>query len=153
MTIPATTFSLTDSSTKPFGAETLALVREFSDIAQLEEQLATWDCFAVKPANGRRGNGILVVVSREGADFRLASGKHISRDDLLHHCREITQGTFSMGGTRDLALLEALIEPEVVLHTLAPAGIADIRIILHRELRPIGGRFPRRETDEEPCRR
>jgi alpha-L-glutamate ligase-like protein len=112
--------------------ETLALVREFSDIAQLEEQLATWDGFAVKPANGRRGNGILVVVSREGADFRLASGKHISRDDLLHHCREITQGTFSMGGTRDLALLEALIEPEVVLHTLAPAGIADIRIILHR---------------------
>lgn len=112
--------------------ETLAIAREFSDIAQLEEQLGTWDGFAVKPANGRRGNGILVVVSREGADFRLASGKRISRDDLLHHCREITQGTFSMGGTRDLVLLEALIEPEAVLHTLAPAGIADIRIILHR---------------------
>lgn len=113
-------------------AETLAVAREFSDIAQLPTQLDAWSGFAIKPANGRRGNGIVVVVAREDDGFRLASGKLSSREDLIHHCREITQGSFSINGERDLVLIESLIESDAMLHKIAPHGICDIRVILHQ---------------------
>lgn len=76
------------------------------EIKDLEERLAGMDEFVVKPAQGSGGDGILVVASRSGGRFRLASGEILTIEELRYHVHLILAGVFSLGGQLDKALIE-----------------------------------------------
>lgn len=99
-------------------------VRTFDAIVQDHED------FVVKPAEGSGGDGILVIVGRDGAGFRLANGTVMSADEMRFHINNILAGTFSLGGQPDKALIEYRIRFDPLFKHIAFQGVPDIRIIV-----------------------
>jgi alpha-L-glutamate ligase-like protein len=99
-------------------------VRTFAAIVEGRED------FVVKPAEGSGGDGILVVMGRAGADFRLANGTVMTADEMRFHINNILAGTFSLGGQPDKALIEYRIRFDPVFEGIAFQGVPDIRIIV-----------------------
>lgn len=108
------------------------VVRTQHAINALGERLAGLDGFAIKPAKGAGGKGILVIAGREGALFRRPSGATLSLADLQRHLSNILAGLHSLGGAPDLAIIEDLIAPDPALAEYSFQGVPDIRIILFR---------------------
>lgn len=66
--------------------------------------------FAVKPASGSAGKGIIVISHKVGHDRWVdVSGKEYSSDDLTLHVSDILDGQYSTWGNRHKALVEERI--------------------------------------------
>jgi len=78
--------------------ETYLVVRNPYGTARVEERLAAYDSFVVKPAHGSGGNGVLVVAERDEGRYLKPSGASMSGRDLLHHISNTLGGLFSLGG-------------------------------------------------------
>lgn len=102
------------------------------DLKSLPSLLEGHAGFAIKPAKGSGGKGILVIVDREGDNFLKASGKSITLADIHHHTSNVLSGLFSLGGSPDTAVLETLIHPDPMFKDLSVEGVPDIRIIVYR---------------------
>ncbi len=98
----------------------------------LSERVSGLSGFAVKPAKGAGGKGILVITDRERERFIKASGASLSLPDLARHCSNILAGLYSLSGVPDVALIEDLIEPEPYFNKLSIEGVPDIRVIIFR---------------------
>lgn len=88
--------------------------------------------FAMKPAKGSGGKGILVVVGRKDDDFIKSSGTVIDEDAVARHASNILSGLFSLGGSPDVAVIEDLINPDPMYKDLSIEGVPDIRVIVYR---------------------
>jgi hypothetical protein len=88
--------------------------------------------FALKPASGSQGNGIVLISGLQNDRFRLVDGQVWNYARLREHVREITRGLHSSGDEPDRALFEELIRPDPFSRAIAPEGIADIRVLLVR---------------------
>jgi len=102
------------------------------DVRRLETLLSDETGFAMKPAKGSGGKGILVVTSRREATYVKASGMELSRSDLQRHASNVLSGLFSLGGSPDTAIVEDLIKPDPIYESLSVEGVPDIRIIVYR---------------------
>ena len=124
------------------------VIEHQGDIAVLEEKLAGQNQFAVKPARGAGGSGIILVMDRRGQTFITQSGEVISREDFVQHLSDILSGIYSLGGLEDRAILEALIHPDPVFAAVAYQGVPDIRIVVYRGI-PVMSmvRLPTRASD------
>lgn len=103
--------------------------------------------FALKPASGSQGNGIVLVAGVEDGRFRLVSGESWEYERLRRHVRDITRGLFGTGDEPDRALFEELIRPDQFSRGVAPTGIADVRVLVVRGT-PVAAmlRVPTRES-------
>lgn len=99
-------------------------VRTFDAIVDNHED------FVVKPAEGSGGDGILVVMGRDGENFRLAGGDVMTPTEMRFHVNNILAGTFSLGGQPDKALIEYRIKFDPIFDKIAFRGVPDIRIIV-----------------------
>jgi alpha-L-glutamate ligase-like protein len=106
------------------------VVREQHSIGGIEQQLAELDGFAIKPAMGSGGKGILVVIGRHGDDFIKSSGATIGIDDVRRHMTNILAGLYSLGGAADVAIVEDLISFDDCFSGYSHEGVPDIRIIV-----------------------
>ena len=88
------------------------------DVRILARFLEGHDGFAMKPAKGSGGKGILVISARDEDSFVKTNGVVLSIDDVQRHASNILSGLFSLGGTPDVAVVEELIR-------LDPAPAAD----------------------------
>lgn len=88
--------------------------------------------FAVKPAKGSGGKGILVVTERREDSFVKASGVELDIDEVRRHASNILSGLFSLGGSPDVAVVEDLIRPDPEYSNLSIEGVPDIRAIVYR---------------------
>ena len=86
--------------------------------------------FCIKPAKGSGGKGILVILKTDEKGYQKASGDYVSRDEVIRHISNILAGLFSLGGTADVAVIEALIEFDPVFEGLSHEGVPDIRLIV-----------------------
>jgi alpha-L-glutamate ligase-like protein len=102
------------------------------EIAAIERQLEDLDGFAIKPAKGAGGKGILVIHGREGDQFISSSGKPISLPEIKRHLSNLQAGLYSLAGSPDVAIIEDLIRPVEMLERLSYAGVPDIRIIIFK---------------------
>lgn len=109
-----------------------AAIRRQHEIRNLGRHLADLDGFAVKPARGSGGKGILVVTGRRENRFLLASGRELDQDDLARHLSNIIAGLYSLAGTPDTAVVEDLIQLDPRFANYSFQGIPDIRIIVFR---------------------
>jgi alpha-L-glutamate ligase-like protein len=94
--------------------------------------LAPHDGFAVKPAKGSGGKGILVVASQRGELFIKPNGQELLIDDVRRHISNVLSGLFSLGGAPDVAIVEELVRPDPLYENLSVEGVPDIRIIVYR---------------------
>jgi alpha-L-glutamate ligase-like protein len=128
--------------------ETLATVSHMGELRGLEERLASHDAFALKPARGAQGNGILVVTGRDGDDWRKPDGRAVRLDDVLYRVSEILSGLFSLAGQPDRALFEECLTVHPLLERISYGGVPDLRVIVYRGM-PLMAmmRLPTRRSD------
>lgn len=99
-------------------------------VADIDKKLAKFDSFVMKPSRGSGGRGVLVIKGRRGDKFIKASGMVISAKDVERHAREILGGLFSLGGSRDVAMVEACISSHASLSQISYQGAPDVRVIM-----------------------
>jgi len=108
------------------------VINYHGDIAGFKDILRSLREFAVKPARGTGGGGILLIVDRTAKGFVKSSGEVISQEDLLYHISGIISGIYSLEGLEDRAIIEALIHPHPVFSPVTYQGVPDIRIVVYR---------------------
>lgn len=110
--------------------ELLGVIRTQSGIRELDGMIADHPGFAIKPARGSGGKGILVVDAHENDRFRKASGRWISRERVVRYLSNLLSGLYTLGGRPDVAVIEALIQPEERVIGFSHEGVPDIRIVV-----------------------
>lgn len=88
--------------------------------------------FVIKPNSGTVGSGIIIFygkVKRELAWIR-PSGKTMNKYDQILHMENILEGRYSMGGRRDVVIIEERINNHPELKKYSYKGVPDIRIIV-----------------------
>lgn len=111
------------------------VIRTEHDIKRLAELVRDTQDFAIKPAHGSGGDGIMIVAGRnpraQGV-YRLADGSVIGEAEIGFHLSNILGGQFSLGGYRDVALLEYCIKVDPIFAEHCYQGVPDIRVIVLR---------------------
>jgi alpha-L-glutamate ligase-like protein len=118
------------------------------DIDLLAREVERRPEFALKPARGAGGEGVVVIAGRTHDRLLKASGGQLRLGDLLAHAADIIAGAFSLSQARDEAILEHRLAPEPVLAGYSPGGIPDVRVLLVRGV-PVMAmlRLPTRASD------
>lgn len=102
------------------------------EVELIEEKLKAHDCFAIKPAKGSGGKGILVIIGRRGDDFIKASGSVITIGDIKRHMSNALAGLYSLAGKPDKVIVEDLIKFDDYFKDYSYEGVPDIRVIIFR---------------------
>lgn len=92
--------------------------------------LEPYQDFVVKPAQGAGGDGILVIQATHNGRYIKTNGLAVNTQQMQHHCSNILAGLFSLGGHRDVVLVEERIRPSTVFEQIAYQGVPDIRVIV-----------------------
>ena len=128
--------------------ELYACFRYSGEIRHARERLDKYESFVVKPANGSRGNGILVIKGRVGDNLRLANHRLLTWDDLKFHMQNTLSGIYSLGGQDDQVIVEYCVEFDRVFEGITHLGVPDIRLIAYKGV-PVMGmlRLPTSESE------
>jgi len=110
----------------------LAVLRNQIDVKNLKQYLPKGQGFAIKPAKGSGGKGILVIKKAEEGRFQKASGVWISKQQVERHLSNLISGLYSLGGNPDVAIIETLIQSAPEFNDFTFEGVPDIRIIVYR---------------------
>jgi alpha-L-glutamate ligase-like protein len=108
------------------------VVDQYGDVAGFQEALRDIRQFAVKPARGSGGSGIVLIRDRTERGYITQSGELISPQNLFYHITDILSGIYSLSGLEDRAILEALIHPDPVFDEINYQGVPDVRIVVYR---------------------
>ena len=108
----------------------LGVVSHYHELRNIAEMLAPHETFVLKPARGSQGNGIVVVIGREGPVYRRPNGTTIGIDELRQHVSSILSGVFSLRGDWDNCLIEELVIVHPEFASIVPRGVPDIRVIV-----------------------
>lgn len=119
----------------------------FYELRNLERDLDPLHDFVIKPAQGSGGNGIIVIVGRNGRDWVGISGKVYTAYDLQKHITDIIFGVYSFD-LGDRAIIESRITQHPAMEELSPLGLADVRVIMCDDS-PVMSmtRIPTRQSD------
>lgn len=107
-------------------------VREQFRVKKIGERLRSLTGFAVKPAKGSGGKGILVIQEHGEGLYVKSSGRKLDLEAIKRHVSNILAGLYSLGGTPDVAIVEELIELDERFIGFSYQGIPDIRVIVFR---------------------
>ena len=118
------------------------------EVRRARELLDKYENFVVKPANGSRGNGILVIKGRIGDNLRLANHRMMTWYDLRFHMQNTLSGIYSLGGQDDHVIVEYCVEFDRVFDSITHLGVPDIRLIAYKGV-PVMGmlRLPTSESE------
>jgi len=106
-----------------------AIIETEHQIKQIDQILAPFNDFVIKPAQGSGGDGILVITGRLGNRYRLINGKLLSAQELSYHLSRLLSGAYSLGGHHDYAIIEQRVIVDPVFNNIAYQGVPDVRII------------------------
>ena len=100
------------------------------DVRKLEELLAAYSQFVIKPVKGSGGKGILVISEREHTLYFKPSGDMLSLMEIKRHVSNILSGLHSLGGKPDAVMIESLIKLDPVFTGYSFEGVPDLRVIV-----------------------
>src|SRR5690554_2030801 len=118
-----------------YGITTPALIGTVStqfSVRHIREMLDGHEGFAIKPAKGSGGKGILVIERSAEGVYIKPSGGRLELADIERHVSNILSGLYALGGSPDVALIEALIRFDEGLSQYTYEGVPDIRVIVFR---------------------
>jgi alpha-L-glutamate ligase-like protein len=101
-------------------------------IKQLRGILEGHEGFVIKPAKGSGGKGILVIEHTSEGIYTKPSGSPLRIADIERHVSNILSGLYSLGGSPDVAVIEALINFDESLSEYTYEGVPDIRVIVFK---------------------
>jgi len=128
--------------------ELYAAFRFSGEVRRVREMLDKYQNFVIKPANGSRGNGILVIKGRVGDSLRLGSHRLMNWYDLRFHMQNTLSGIYSLGGQEDSVIAEYCVEFDPVFQTITHLGVPDIRLIAYKGVPAMGMlRLPTSESE------
>src|SRR5690554_2523529 len=110
----------------------IGLVESQYDVTRLDEILEGINGFAIKPANGSGGKGIMLLKRNAEGELVKSSASVVSLRQLQRHVSNTLAGLHSLGGSPDVALIEDLIEVDTFLSDYSYEGVPDIRAIVCR---------------------
>lgn len=110
-------------------SDTLTTFSSFHELDALESRLAPLDEFVIKPAHGHGGQGIIVVVRREGPLCITAGGRRLTPEQVRKHVADIVFGVYTFDKS-DVAIVEPRIRPDAFFAELFPDGLSDVRVIV-----------------------
>lgn len=102
------------------------------DIRRLPEIVRDHPEFALKPAHGSAGDGIVVISGRSSSRYRTISGTLLDDDFLSHHLSNAINGQFSLGGVQDVVIVEYMVHFSPLFERISYLGVPDIRVIVYR---------------------
>jgi alpha-L-glutamate ligase-like protein len=102
------------------------------DIRSLPQMVRDHQEFALKPAHGSSGDGIVVIAGRSGSRYRTISGDLLDADYLDHHLSNTINGQFSLGGIQDVVIVEYMVRFLPLFERISYQGVPDIRVIVFR---------------------
>ena len=102
------------------------------DIRTLPDIVRSHIEFAIKPAHGSAGDGILVIAGRSGDRYRTIGGDILDEDFLSHHLSNAINGQFSLGGVQDVVIIEYMVRFSPLFEHISYQGVPDIRVIVFR---------------------
>jgi len=102
------------------------------DIRRLPEIVKEHPEFALKPAHGSAGDGIVVISGRSSHRYRTISGTLLDDDFLYHHLSNAINGQFSLGGVQDVVIVESMVRFSPLFERISYLGVPDIRVIVYR---------------------
>lgn len=74
---------------------TVAVIDDHQKLANFDPRRDMPDAWAIKPARGSQGDGILLAVWREGDTWFKGSGAPLSQEAVMHHIQKVVDGGFS----------------------------------------------------------
>ena len=107
-----------------------AVIKSEHQIANIDDVLAPYKDFVIKPAHGAGGDGILVIADKIMQRYRLINGQLLSSQELKYHLSCILSGSYSLGGHPDQAIIEHRVCADPVFSAVSFEGIPDLRIIV-----------------------
>lgn len=110
----------------------IAVAQHHFQIREMLRSLESESSFVLKPARGAMGNGILVVLAREGRRLLRPGGRWVDARELSYHAASIISGLYALGGHSDEALVEERLEVHPELREIATEGVPDLRVIVFR---------------------
>lgn len=102
------------------------------DIRRLPEIVRDHPEFALKPAHGSAGDGIVVISGRSASRYRTISGALLDEESLAHHLSNAINGQFSLGGVQDVVIVEYMVRFSPLFERISYLGVPDIRVIVYR---------------------
>lgn len=108
----------------------LAHIDSDSEAKNIASILEPFPDFVVKPAQGAGGDGILVIQATHKNRYIKTNGQAVTEREMQHHCSNVLAGLFSLGGHRDVILVEERIRPSNVFEQIAYQGVPDVRVIV-----------------------
>lgn len=124
------------------------VVQSHGDIPRLMEAIKERASFALKPARGSGGSGIVLVTDRTREGFAKQNGDILSPARLSYHISDILSGIYSLEGLEDRAFLEALVHPDPIFASVTFHGVPDVRVIVYRGVPVMAmARLPTRASD------
>lgn len=105
------------------------IIETEQQIKTLEQRLAPYKDFVIKPARGSGGDGILVFKDKVHGRYRQINGKLTTVQELSYHLSCLLSGAYSLGGCSDYAIIEKRVVVDPVFAEVSYEGIPDIRII------------------------
>lgn len=112
--------------------ELYGVIETQHDIRRLPEIVRDHREFALKPAHGSAGDGIVVIAGRSGSRYRTISGNLLDADYLSHHLSNAINGQFSLGGVQDVVIVEYMVHFSPLFERISYQGVPDIRVIVYR---------------------
>jgi alpha-L-glutamate ligase-like protein len=112
--------------------ELYGVIETQRDIRRLPEIVANHDDFALKPAHGSAGDGIIVISGRTGTRYRTISGTFLDQGEISHHLSNTINGQFSLGGVQDVVIVESMVHFSNLFERVSFQGVPDIRVIVFR---------------------
>jgi alpha-L-glutamate ligase-like protein len=112
--------------------ELYGVIETQHDIRRLPEIVRDHPEFALKPAHGSAGDGIVVIAGRSASRYRTISGTLLDEDHLAHHLSNAINGQFSLGGVQDVVIVEYMVRFSPLFERISYQGVPDIRVIVYR---------------------
>ena len=113
------------------------VVGSFGDLRHLKTWLKDLDSFAVKPAHGAMGNGVLIVEGvrwqEDGEPLIINSRQNeMALSDFSYYLSGILSGLYSLNGQPDQIIFQEKLKIHPVFSDFLVSGIPDIRVICFR---------------------
>lgn len=110
----------------------LGVISLQAEVGHVENYIKDTSGFVIKPARGSGGKGIFVITKIEHGRYYKANGKEETLSEIKRHVTDILAGLFSLGGSADVAVVEALIQFDNAFDGFSFEGVPDVRVIVFK---------------------